>query len=217
MIGDEPRIHPTARLEEDVVVGARTAIWDHAHLRRGARVGRDCILGEKAYLAPGVVVGDLVKINACAYLCAGVTVEDGCMIAAHVVFTNDVTPRATDPLVRRLRNSEPGPHTRSTVVRRGATIGANATIGPGLELGSFCMVGMGAVVTRDVPAHALVVGNPARVVGLVDREGAKVLNCDDTTFPASGTKVPCSDGGWLEVGLGVVTWHSSEAPSGDRP
>ena len=162
-----PRIHPTAIVEDGVSVGDGTAIWDSAHLRAGAEVGRECIIGEKAYLAYGVTVGARCKVNACAYLCAGVTLGDGVMVAAHVVFTNDRLPRATDPELTSLRASEPGPETLNTTVEHGATIGANSTIGPGLKLGAWCMVGMGSVVTRDVPPHTLVRGNPARPVAVV--------------------------------------------------
>lgn len=161
------KVHPTALIEDGVTIGDGTSVWDGVHVRRGATIGRSCIVGEKTYVAYDVVIGDLCKLNACVYVCAGVTIESGVMVAAHVVFTNDVTPRATDPDVTALRPSAPDEATRQTVVRRGATIGANATIGPGVELGAFCMVGMGSVVTRSVPAHALVVGNPARVVGVV--------------------------------------------------
>lgn len=168
------RVHPTALVEDGVALGDGCAVWDGAHIRRGARLGRDCIVGEKSYIAYDVVVGDLCKLNACVYLCAGVTLEDGVMVAAHAVFTNDLHPRATDPDVTMLQTSAPTAATLATVVRRGATIGANATIGPGLELGAFCMVGMGSVVTADVPAHALVVGNPARLAGVVCRCGEVV-------------------------------------------
>src|SRR5690606_39985081 len=125
-----PFVHPTAIVEDGVRIGAGSAIWDHVHLRRNATIGRGCIVGEKTYVAYDVVIGDLVKINACVYVCAGVTIEDGCMIAAHVVFTNDRTPRATDAEVTRLLPSEPGADLPRTVVRRGATLGANATVGP---------------------------------------------------------------------------------------
>jgi UDP-2-acetamido-3-amino-2,3-dideoxy-glucuronate N-acetyltransferase len=176
----QPRIHPTAIVEPGASVGHGTSVWDAAHLRSGARVGSGCIVGEKTYVAGGAVIGDLCKLNANVYVCAGVTIEDGAMVAAHTVFTNDRAPRACDPELRALLPSEPGEQTLATTVRRGASIGANCTIGPGLELGEFCMVGMGSVVTRDVPAHGLVVGNPARLTGAVCRCGEKVATFAET-------------------------------------
>jgi acetyltransferase-like isoleucine patch superfamily enzyme len=161
------RVHPTAILEEGVAVGEGTSIWDHVHVRRGARIGRDCIVGEKTYIAYDVVIGDRVKINTMVYLCAGVTLEEMVMVAAGVVFTNDRFPRAFPPDLRGVMTSAPTEATLPTVVRRGATIGAGATIGPGLDLGEFCMVGMGAVVTRPVAPHRLVAGSPARPRGFV--------------------------------------------------
>ena len=127
-----------------------------------------------------------------------------------MVFTNDVTPRATDPGVTHLLDSGPGPAMLETVVRRGASVGANATVGPGLELGAFCMVGMGAVVTRDVPAHGLVVGNPARLVGLLARDGTRVWRSGpDHALPPAGTRIPCPDGGALRIdAAGHVTWSA---------
>lgn len=169
-----PRIHPTAIVETDVELGAGTAVWDNVHLRRGARIGGECILGEKTYVAYDVRIGDRCKLNANVYVCAGVTIEDGVMVAAHTVFTNDLHPRATDPDMLALATSAPTAATLHTIVRRGATIGANSTIGPGVELGAFCMIGMGSVVTTDVPPHALVLGNPARLVGIVCRCGEVV-------------------------------------------
>lgn len=162
-----PRIHPTALIEEGVTLGAGTAVWDNVHIRRGASLGRRCIVGEKTYIAYDVKIGDLVKLNAFVYVCAGVTIEDRVMIAAGVVFTNDRFPRAAEPESDELLPSDPTDETLTTVVRRGATIGANATIGPGLELGESCMVGMGAVVTRSVAPLQLVVGCPARPAGWV--------------------------------------------------
>lgn len=180
------QVHPTAIVEPGVSLGAGTKVWDGVHIRSGARLGEHCIVGEKTYIAYDVVVGDLCKLNAAVYLCAGVVLERGVMVAAHTVFTNDVFPRATDPDLQQLRPSAPDEHTLGTIVRRGATIGANCTIGPGLELGEFCMVGMGSVVTADVPAHALVLGQPARLAGLVCRCGERVAR-------AEGGKVPPGD------------------------
>jgi acetyltransferase-like isoleucine patch superfamily enzyme len=171
-------IHPTAIVEDGAVVGPDTAIWDSVHIRRGAVVGAGCIIGEKTYVAPEARIGDRCKLNAAVYVCSAVTIEDGVMIAAHTVFTNDRFPRATDPELRELRSSAIDEHTRPTLVRRGATIGANCTIGNDLTIGAFAMVGMGAVVTKDVPDHALVVGNPARVIGFVCRCGEPVARAE---------------------------------------
>ncbi|GAB4153276.1 MAG: acyltransferase [Planctomycetota bacterium] len=195
-------VHETAIVEEEVVIGPGSAIWDHVHLRRGARIGRDCIVGEKTYVAYGVEIGDLVKLNASVYVCAGVRIGDGVLVAAHVVFTNDVAPRACDPDLRELLPSSPTGTTLSTLVERGASIGANATIGPGLVLGEFCMVGMGAVVTRSVPPHGLVAGNPARLVGLVCRCGSRVAR-----FGADRRELPPGDYPCANCGR-LVSWPS---------
>lgn len=201
-----PRIHPTAIIEDGVEIGEGTAIWDGVHVRERAVIGRDCIVGEKSYVAYDVRIGDLVKINAHVYVCAGVTIDDGCLLAAGVVFTNELTPRATDAEITRLLPSDPTEHTLRTRVGRGATVGANATIGPGLDLGEYCMVGMGAVVTADVPAHGLVVGNPARLVGLVSRDGTRVLALSaGEALPSSG-RFRCEGDGFLVVAEGRVVW-----------
>jgi len=185
------RIHPAAIVEDDVQIGENSSIWDAVHIRHGARIGHDCIVGEKTYIAYDVAIGDLCKINANVYICAGVTVQDGVMIAAHTVFTNDVTPRATDPDVQQLRSSAPDEATLATTVERGATIGANCTIGPGVTLGAFCMVGMGSVVTKNVPKHALVIGNPARLAGLVCACGEVVVRCKDGVAPQGDHHCKC--------------------------
>jgi acetyltransferase-like isoleucine patch superfamily enzyme len=168
------RIHETAIIEPNVQIGDDTAVWDNVHIRRGASVGHHCIIGEKTYIGQDVVVGDLVKLNAVVYICTGVTIERGVMVSAHVTFTNDTYPRATDPKLDALRSSEADESTLSTTVREGATIGAAAVIGPGLELGRFSMIGMGSVVTRSVEDFSLVVGNPARMVGYVCRCGSRL-------------------------------------------
>jgi acetyltransferase-like isoleucine patch superfamily enzyme len=168
-------VHPSALVEEGVVLGAGTRVWDGVHIRRGARIGHDCIVGEKSYVAYDVVIGHYVKINASVYICAGVAIEDFCMLSAHTVFTNDRFPRSGRPDLTGLETSDPTEETLLTRVRRGVTIGANATIGPGVLLGEFAMVGMGSVVTREVPPHALVVGNPARIAGWVSACGQPLL------------------------------------------
>ena len=158
-------IHQTAVVEPGVLIGRNTAIWDHVHVRHSTRIGNDCIVGGKTYIAYGVHIGDCVKINSFVYICTGVTIERGVMVSAAVVFTNDRFPRASTPDFQSLLPSDPNDDTLKTLVREGATIGAHATIGPGLTIGRFAMVGMGSVVTHDVPDFAIVYGNPARVVG----------------------------------------------------
>ena len=160
-------IHQSALVEANVTLGARTKVWDNVHIRHGAVLGSDCIVGEKSYIAYDVRIGDFVKINASVYICAMVTIEDFVMISAHTVFTNDKFPRAFPPDMSGLASSDPNEETLPTIVRKGVTIGANATIGCGIELGKFSMVGMGSVVTKSVPDYGLVFGNPARLQGYV--------------------------------------------------
>jgi len=183
------RVHPTALVEEGVRIGAGSSVWDNVHIRRDARIGRDCIVGGKSYIAYEVVIGDRVKINANVYICAGVTVEEMVMISAGVVFTNDRFPRAFPPDLDGVMTSAPTEQTLLTRVGRGATLGAGAIIGPGLALGEFCMIGMGAVVTRDVAPHALVVGNPARRIGFVCACGERLSGL--AAEPANGAEARC--------------------------
>jgi acetyltransferase-like isoleucine patch superfamily enzyme len=170
-VASECRIHPTAIIEPDVIIGAGASIWDHAHIRHSTRIGEQCIVGEKTYIAYNVRIGNRVKINAFVYICTAVTIEDGVMISAGTIFTNDRFPRATTPDLKQLRSSEPDEHTLPTLVRAGATIGAGCTIGNDLVIGRFAMVGMGSLVTKSVPDFHLVVGHPAKSVGCVCRCG----------------------------------------------
>ncbi|MCS6873824.1 MAG: N-acetyltransferase [Pyrinomonadaceae bacterium] len=172
-------IHPTAIIEEGVLIGEGTTIWDNVHIRRGACIGRDCIIGEKTYIAYDVKVGNKVKINAFVYICAAVTIEDGVMISAGTIFTNDRFPRAVTPDLRFLRPSAPDENTLPTLVRCGATIGAGCVIGCGLTIGKWAMVGMGSVVTRSVPDFHLVVGSPAKSIGAVCKCGKVIYRFSD--------------------------------------
>ena len=173
------RIHPTAQVEEGVVLGDGTSVWDHVHIRHGATLGEQCIVGGKTYIAYDVQIGNRVKINSNVYLCNAVTLEDGVMVSAGAIFTNDRFPRATTSDLTQLRSSAPDEHTLSTLVRCGATIGAGAIIGCDLTIGRFAMVGMGTVVTRSVPDFHLVVGSPARSIGCVCRCGERLKKWAD--------------------------------------
>ena len=171
-------IHPTAIIEDGVVIGRGTSVWDNVHVRRDAVIGEQCIIGEKTYIAYGVSIGNRVKINAFVYICTAVTIEDGVMISAATTFTNDRFPRATTPDLRTLAASDPDEATRPTRVREGATVGAGCTIGCDLTIGRFAMVGMGSLVTRSVPDFHLVLGSPARSVGCVCRCGQVLAHFD---------------------------------------
>jgi UDP-2-acetamido-3-amino-2,3-dideoxy-glucuronate N-acetyltransferase len=178
------RVHPTAIVEDGVRIGEGTSVWDNVHIRGPhTTIGRYCIVGEKSYVAYGVSIGDRVKINAFVYICTAVTIEDGVMISAGTTFTNDRYPRACTNDLSQLRPSDPDEHTLATLVKAGTTIGARATIGPGLELGRFAMIGMAAVVTRDVPDFHLVAGQPARTVGAVCRCGEPFVRAVDGVLP----------------------------------
>lgn len=164
---DAPRderegVHPTAVIDDRVEIGKGTRIWHFSHLLSGTRVGEGCTIGQNVVIGPNVSVGARCRVQNNVSLYEGVTVEEGVFCGPSAVFTNVSNPRA-----KVTRKDE----FRATVVRRGATIGANATIVCGHEIGEYAFVGAGAVVTGDVAAHALVVGNPARAVGWMSHEG----------------------------------------------
>ncbi|MCA9751429.1 MAG: N-acetyltransferase [Gemmatimonadetes bacterium] len=164
MSGDGPIIHPTADVDSRAVIGPRTRVWNNVQIREKAIIGSDCIVGKSVYIDHTVRVGDRVKIQNGVSIYHGVTVEDDVFLGPHMTFTNDLYPRAFDPEW----------HVVPTLVRRGASVGANVTIVCGVTLGEYCMIGAGAVVTRDVPPHALVIGNPGAIVGFVSRLGRVV-------------------------------------------
>lgn len=171
-------VHETAAVDPGVTVGAGTKVWHYAHLLRDAKIGRNCTLGQNVAVGPRVTVGDNVKIQNNVSVYEGVTLEDGVFCGPSMVFTNVINPRSEIPRMGEKRD---------TLVRRGATIGANATVLCGLVIGRWSLVGAGAVVTRDVPDYAIVAGNPARRAGWVCRCGVKL--------PAVKRKASCRDCG----------------------
>jgi acetyltransferase-like isoleucine patch superfamily enzyme len=159
------RTHPTAEVSADARIGEGTSIWHHAQVREGATIGQHCIVGKGVYVDTGVWVGDNVKIQNYVSLYDGVALEDGVFVGPHVCFTNDLYPRAVDP-DGALKTADDWILSQ-TLVRRGATLGANSTIVCGVTIGRWAMVGAGSVVTHDVPDYGLVWGNPARLRGFV--------------------------------------------------
>jgi acetyltransferase-like isoleucine patch superfamily enzyme len=180
-MNDNVRIHPTAMIEEGVELGPGTSVWDHAHIRHDSKLGEECIVGGKSLIAYEVNIGNRVKINSNVYICFGVTIEDGVMVSAGTIFTNDRFPRATTPDLKQLRSSDPDEETYPTVVKQGATIGAGCIIGSNLTIGQFAMIGMGSIVTRDIPEFHLVLGSPARSIGAVCRCGHLLAKFADTS------------------------------------
>lgn len=170
----DPFVHETAIVESGAEVGAGTKVWHHAHVRTGAVIGRDCLLGKNVFVDGGAVIGDRVRIQNNVSVFAGVRLADDVMVGPSAVFTNDRFPRA--------HGFEWA--IAPTTVQQGAAIGANATIVCGITLGAWSMTGAGAVVTRDVAANQLVLGNPARHFGWVCWCG-RVVGKDDT--PPTGT------------------------------
>ncbi len=157
-------IHPTAEVSTAAVIGAGTKIWNQAQVREGAHIGEHCIISKNVYIDENVSIGSRVKIQNNVNVYHGVTIEDDVFLGPSMTFTNDMFPRAfsTDWKVSE------------TVVRKGASIGANATIRCGVEIGEYATVGAGSTVTKDVPPYALVVGNPARQIGWVCKCGCKL-------------------------------------------
>ncbi len=165
------RIHPTANIHasadvsQQAVIGPDVRIWHEAQIREGATIGANCVIGKGTYVDFDVVIGANSKLQNGVFVYHGVTVEEGVFLGPGVILTNDRIPRAINVDGTQKRDSDW--QVSSTRIKRGASIGAQATILPGITIGEFALVGAGAVVTRDVPAHGLVYGNPARVHGHV--------------------------------------------------
>ena len=162
--------HSTAIIDEDCKIGTGTKIWHFSHIMTGCTIGNNCNLGQSAFLSPGVVLGNNVKVQNNVSIYTGVTCEDDVFLGPSMVFTNVINPRSFV-----VRKDEYIP----TIVRKGASIGANATIVCGVEIGAFALISAGAVVIKSVPSYALVAGNPARHIGWVSEQGHKLHFTDD--------------------------------------
>ena len=158
-------VHPTAVIDEPCSIGEGTKIWHFCHVMRGARIGERCILGQNVFIANDVVIGNNVKIQNNVSVYTGVIIEDDVFLGPSMVFTNVINPRSH--VVRR-------DEYQTTLVKKGSSIGANATIMCGITIGECAFIGAGAVVTRDVPDYALVFGNPARLRGWMCQCGVQL-------------------------------------------
>ena len=182
-------IHPTAIVDEGAQIGAGSRIWHWVHVCSGARIGRDCSLGQNVFVGNRVVIGDNVKIQNNVSVYDDVTLEDDVFCGPSMVFTNVYNPRSHVP-----RRDE----YRQTLVRRGATLGANCTIVCGSTIGEYAFVAAGAVVNRDVRAHALVAGVPARQIGWMSRHGERIdlplEGSGEASCPGTGHRYRLADG-----------------------
>ncbi|MDE6514804.1 MAG: N-acetyltransferase [Bacteroidales bacterium] len=172
-------VHPTAIVEEGCHIGAGTKIWHFSHIMAGCQIGEVCNIGQNVMVAPGTVLGRNVKVQNNVSIYTGVTCEDDVFLGPSCVFTNVINPRSA---VNRKNEYA------ATRVGQGATIGANATIVCGHDIGAYAFIGAGAVVTKDVPPYALLVGNPARQTGWMSERGCRLH------FDADGRAV-CAESG----------------------
>lgn len=183
----EYQAHETAIIDEGCRIGAGTRIWHFSHIMPDCVIGERCNIGQNVVISPGVVLGNNVKIQNNVSVYTGVVCEDDVFLGPSCVFTNVLNPRSAIPRKDQYRK---------TLVRRGATIGANATIVCGHTIGEYALIGAGAVVTKDVPPYALVVGNPSKQIGWVSEYGHR-LRFDEkgeARCPESGAKYLLKEG-----------------------
>lgn len=183
------KIHPTAIIDPGCQIGEGTAIWQFCHIMPDCIIGKNCSLGQNVVVLPGVTLGNNVKVQNNVSIYTGVHCEDDVFLGPAMVFTNVINPRSA--IVRKHEY-------KNTYVRTGATIGANATIVCGIEIGEYAFIGAGAVVTKNVAPYALVIGNPARQTGWMSRYGHKLK------FDESGLATCPESGEVYELAHGVV-------------
>lgn len=185
-------VHETAVVEEGCFIGTNSKIWHFTHLMPDCIVGKNCIIGQNVFIAPKVVLGNNVKVQNNVSLYSGVICEDDVFVGPSAVFTNVINPRSA---------IERKDQFQQTIVHKGATVGANATIVCGNEIGEYALVGAGSVVTKPVPAYALMVGNPAKQIGWVSACGHRLdFNAQGlATCPESGQHYKLEDNTVLEI------------------
>ena len=176
-------IHHSAEVSEDAVIGEGTYIWNQVQIREGCIIGCGCVLSKDVYIDLRVTVGDRVKIQNGVSVYHGVVLEDDVFLGPHMVFTNDLFPRSFNPKYE----------VKQTLVKKGASIGANATIICGNTIGEYAMVGAGSVVTKDVPRQAMVVGVPAKIIGWVCECGNPLNQIDNPVGPAQMACSACAN------------------------
>ncbi len=184
-------VHETSLVDDGAVVGDGTKIWHFSHIMKGCRIGQNCIFGQNTCVSPDVQIGCNVKVQNNVSIYTGTVIEDDVFLGPSCVLTNVTNPRSQ--VVRHSLYEK-------TIIRRGATIGANATIVCGIEIGRYAFVGAGAVVSQDVPDYALMVGVPARQAGWMSRHGIKL------TEPDAEGVMTCPEGGYRyrETAAGVL-------------
>lgn len=170
MTDKEYFVHESSYIDEPCEIGAGTKIWHFSHIMKDSKIGRNCNIGQNVVISPGVVLGDNVKIQNNVSVYTGVICEDDVFLGPSCVFTNVINPRSA--VIRKDEYKE-------TIVKKGASIGANATIVCGNNIGRYAFIGAGAVVTKGVPDYALAVGNPARIIGYVCECGNKLRNMNE--------------------------------------
>lgn len=193
-IDDTAFIHESAYIDSNTFIGSGTKVWHFVHILGHSHIGSNCVLGQNVMVGPNVNIGDGCKIQNNVTLYKGVTLEQDVFCGPSCVFTNVVTPRA---------NVERKDEFEDTLVERGASIGANATILCGITLGKYCMIAAGAVVTKDVTAYALTAGVPAKRVGWVSQTGDRLK--DDLVCPRTKTQYVQIDENTLQVASSRIT------------
>ena len=184
------QIHETAIVDDPCIIGNGTKIWHFSHIMKNCKIGEGCNIGQNVVVSPDVILGKNVKVQNNVSIYTGVECEDDVFLGPSMVFTNITNPRSA--IIRKDQYAK-------TIVKRGASIGANATIVCGNEIGAYSLIGAGAVVTKPIPAFALVVGNPAKQIGWVSEYGHR-LNFDEN----GNAKCP-ENGDQYELKGGIVT------------